>query len=152
MQISLGKHILFRSKPIGILFDLTDNYDNGATNYRFDRQGMSNFNFLLNGGEMIVIFAMILISILAVFIVRLIFHKNENIKRYESRWRWEMLIKGFVLVYMQILICSLFNIMHFNMDRSIDFIAYVCAWFGLAFCILGYAGITAMTVWYKCLP
>jgi len=107
---------------------------------------------LINGGEIIAIVGLAWLTIPIMALSRLIFYKNLDVYKYESRWRWEMLVKGFVLVYMQVLITSLLNIINPKFDTTINYFSYILSFFGLAFCIAGYAGITAMTVWFHCLP
>lgn len=63
-----------------------------------------------------------------------------------------MLVKGFILGYMQILLTSLLNIKHAAFGMTIDRFSYILSFFGLAFCIIGYGIFIAMTVWYKSLP
>jgi len=49
---------------------------------------------------MICIVACAWCTIPIVALLRLIFYKNTDVEWYESRWRWEMLVKGFILGYM----------------------------------------------------
>ena len=101
---------------------------------------------------MICIVACVWATIPLVALLRLIFYKNTDVGWYESRWRWEMLVKGFILGYMQILLTSLFNIKHAAFSTTIDKFSYILSFFGLAFCIIGYGLFIAMTMWYKSLP
>lgn len=75
MQVSLGKHII-PWPPLGLLFGITENWNDGSTNYRFQRGNILNHNFLINGGEMICIVACAWATIPLVAFVRLIFYKN----------------------------------------------------------------------------
>lgn len=109
MQVSLGKNLL-PFPPLALLFGITENWNDGTPNYRFQRGNIINFNFLINGGEIICIVIAAYLTIPVVALSRVIFHKNTDVYWYESWWRWEILIKGFVLGYMQILITSLLNI------------------------------------------
>mgnify|MGYP000888498011 CR=1 FL=1 len=49
---------------------------------------------------MICIVACVWATIPLVALLRLVFYKNTDVGWYESRWRWEMLVKGFILGYM----------------------------------------------------
>jgi hypothetical protein len=99
MQVSLGKN-LSPYPPLALLFGLTENWNDGTTPYWFQRGKITNYNFLMNGGEIIVIVAIAYLTIPIVALSRLIFRKNTDVYWYESRWRWEILVKGFVLGYM----------------------------------------------------
>ena len=151
MQISYGKHIL-PWPAIGVLFGYTENFDDGTTNYRFNRGGFQNFNFLMNGGEMIVIWIGLMLTIPFMALTRLIFYKNTDVYWYESRWRWEIMVKGFILAYMPILITSLLNITNYRFDKLIDKFSFIASFIGLIICIGGYGAIIGMTMWFKSMP
>jgi len=151
MQVSLGKNII-PWPPLALLFGITENWNDGSTNYRFQWGNIINHNFLINGGEMICIVAAVWITIPLVSLLWLLFYKNTDVNWYESWWWWEMLVKGFILGYMQILLTCLFNIKHAAFEKTIDKFSYILSFFGLAFCIIGYGIFIAMTVWYKSLP
>ena len=151
MQISYGKSI-FPFPLIGILFGHFENYDDGTTNYRYSRQGYTNFNFLINGGEMLCLYLAILATIPVMYLIRICCHKNTDVYWYESRWRWEMMVKGFILMYMPILITALMDVSNEQYDKTIDIVSYVCAWIAIAYCIIGFITIFALTTWFMFLP
>jgi len=83
MQVSLGKNLL-PFPPLALLFGITENWNDGTPNYRFQRGNIINFNFLINGGEIICIVIAAYLTIPFVALSRVIFHKNTDVYWYES--------------------------------------------------------------------
>ena len=150
MQYSWGK--LEDTQWIHWIFGLNTGYDDGTTPYRFKRAGLTTSNFLLNGGELMFIVVACWMSVPIVGTLRIWFHKNEDVYWYESRWRWEMTVKSFLLGYMHLMITSILNVQNYRFENILEQLSYVLSWIMIVLNLCGYAAIIGITVWYKLMP
>ena len=151
-QITIGKTpwLDIQNLVLGLTDD--DRVPMGWTNYRLERQGFISFNMLYNSIEMLMLFAFFIALIIFVFIIRCLCCCQQQVSWYETRFRWELLIKGFILVYMHIMLCCFLNINtnpdNVSLDSTANSLSYVIV---LVF-IIAYIVILVFSIYLRSLP
>jgi hypothetical protein len=150
-QITIGKASWFNIQRFMLGLTDEDLVPDGTTNYRFERQGFVRYNMLYNGIEMLLLWAVALASILVILAIRFICCNNTNVKAYEHRHRYEILVKGFVFVYQHLMIVSLLNIIHPAYSTSLDTTASMLSLIVVAILFGGYALLTGLILYFRTL-
>ena len=147
-EITIGKVSWFNVQELILGVTSADLVPNGSTPYRFERAGFVRYNMLYNWIELLMLYAVALASVVVIFLLRIVTCNNSLIAFYEWRHRWDILIKGFVLVYQHVVACWLLNILHPSSSVPLDSTA-----FSLSFIILGtfieYLYINFESIHYK---
>ena len=88
-QIVVGKQPYIDIQKIILGITAADLEPIGVTPYRFERQGFVSFNMFYNCIEILIIFAILIASVILLFIIRLTCYKNSSVVWYEQRHRWK---------------------------------------------------------------
>ena len=70
---------------------------------------------------------------------------------YEHRHRWEVLVKGFVFIYMHMMICCMLNILHPVSTTQLDEIGLALSYIFFSLLVVGFLAISAMIMYYRTL-
>mmetsp|Transcript_30458 Transcript_30458/g.34880 ORF Transcript_30458/g.34880 Transcript_30458/m.34880 type:complete len:136 (+) Transcript_30458:1424-1831(+) len=71
-EITIGKVSWFNVQQLILGITDADLIPDGTTNYRFERQGFPRYNMLYNAIEMLMLYAVALGSVIAIFIIRIL--------------------------------------------------------------------------------
>jgi hypothetical protein len=121
----------------------------GTTNYRFERQGFVRYNMLYNAIEMLLAWAIALACVVVLLLLRIFCCNNPSVAVYEYRFRWEILVKGFIFVYQHLMITALLNLLNPSYGAPLDSTASLISIIVLAVLFGGYAVISILTMYFR---
>lgn len=89
-MIVVGKQPWFDIQSMILKITDEDLVKDGTTNYRFERQEFVRYNMLYNAIELLMLYAVALASVVALFIIRILLCNHHLIAWYEHRHRWDI--------------------------------------------------------------
>jgi hypothetical protein len=150
-MITLGKNDWFNLQSYLLGTTDADLVKDGTTNYRFERQGFVRYNMLYNAVELLFIWVVALAVAVVILLVRILCCNSASVAIYESRYRWEVVVKGFILVYQHVMSCCLLNLLHPEYSPAIYSMASTLSIFIFFGFLGGWIVIAGLIMYFKTL-